>query len=578
MAYDGIAIASVIHELKALVGGRIDKIAQPESDELIISVRSQGAGHKLLLTANPTHPRLHLTRTTKPSPMQAPMFCMVLRKHLNNGKILDIIQPNFERIVEFVVESFNDLGDLSRKRLIIEVMGKHSNIILVDDRGIILDSIKHISHEKSSVREVLPGREYVLPPSQKENPMLLSEDGFANLCFKQSDKKLSHIIYQSYNGISPQAATEVCHRAGLDPDVSFEMSDAGQQLYNSFEGLITAVKRGEFENFVYTDDKGKVLEFSCFPYEMYDGFERRPFDTFSELLDFFYGAKDQVYRINQKSTDVKKLVQMNIERCAKKKSVYIQTLKEIENRDRHQLFGELLTSYMHLITKGQTSFTAENYYDNTTVEIPLDPTLSPIENAQRYFKRYSKEKRAFAALEDQLKQNDEELEYLETVMNAVQTSTDEADIEDIRDELAQSGFIKRRNKAKEKSKKVSKPLHFVSEDGFHIYVGKNNKQNDELTLRFASGNDLWLHTKDIPGSHVIVKTDGKDVPDTTLDAAANLAAFYSKGRLSSLVPVDYTVKRNVKKPGGAKPGMVIYESHKTVYITPAEDKLLKCVE
>ncbi len=577
MALDGGAISNIVHEPKEkALGGRVDKIYLPEKDEVIFSIRSLGNSYKFLLSANSSHPRAHFTNLTKNNPMQPPLFCMVLRKHINGGKIVDVVQPNFERILEVHIESLNEMGDMSTKRLIIEIMGKHSNIILVNDAGIILDSAKHITLDTSSVRQILPGLKYVLPPSKdKLDPMCLEQNSFYQTIKQKSGIKLQSSIYQSYNGISPILSSEICFLAGVDADVYGEaISNLDlSKVYCEFEKLVNNIKAVNFSPEIIYDDKEKLIEFSSVPLSIYTNNVKENYDSISELLEFFYSEKDNFYRMGQKTVDIKKLIQLNIERCVKKKDVHIKTLRDIKNRDELKIWGELITSNIYAIEKGMTSLTTQNFYDEnlSDITIPLDANLTPVENAQKYFKRYSKEKRTFQALQEQMKQNEEELNYLEGVLSAVASCSDEADIEEIREELAEQGFIKKRKllKGGQKQKK-SKPLHYVSSDGFDIYVGKNNKQNDELTLKFAEAYDIWFHTKEIPGSHVIIKTVGQTPPDTTLNEAANLAAFYSKARNGSHVPVDYTIKKNVKKPNGVKPGMVIYDNYKTAYITPNE--------
>ncbi len=581
MALDGITISNIINELKTkLLGGRVDKIYQPENDEIIISIRSLGKAHKLLITANASHPRLHLTEKSKSNPMQPPLFCMVLRKYLTSGKIIGITQPNFERIINIHIESINELGDYSTKKLIVEIMGKHSNIILTDENDIILDAAKHISHEKSSIREVLPGKTYFFPPSNKFDAMLLDEKNFKISIQKSHTKKLQNLIYEHYNGISPSFASEICFRASLDPsdNVSQTSENDLNKLYQNFKSIVENIKNGNFSPEVIYSEKNKLFEFSSIEMKQYNLLKKQKFLSISDLLEFFYAEKDAQYRMNQKSQDLKKLINHNIERCAKKKDMQIKTLKEISNRNTLKLYGELITANIYSIPKGAEVFTTQNFYDEklSEITIPLDPTLTAPENAQKYFRRYNKEKRTFSAVQTQMKQNDEELLYLEGILTSVQTSTDEQDIKEIRQELYEQGFIKKLKQSKGKIKtEKSKPLHYISSDGFHMYVGKNNHQNDELTLRFAKGNDMWFHTKQIPGSHVIVVSEGKVIPNKTLNEAASLAAFYSKGKNSALVPVDYTLKKFVKKPAGAKPGMVIYETNKTAYITPNEEDILK---
>ncbi len=582
MAFDGITISNIIYELKTkLLGGRVDKIYQPETDEIILSVRSLGKAYKLLMTANASAPRLHLTEKNKTNPMQPPLFCMVLRKHLTSGKIIEITQPNFERIVNIHIESINELGDYSTKKLIIEIMGRHSNIILTDENDIILDSAKHISHDKSSVREVLPGKKYTVPPSKnKLNTLALSKENFFSSISSNPQIKLQNLIFECYNGISPLFASEICFRANLDPSntVSQTSEENLTNLYNSFKNVISQIQNNAFMPEIIYSEKNKILDFSPFKMKQFNHLKTEQYDSISSLLEIFYSKKDSLYRINQKSQDLKKLINNNIERCVKKKDIQIKTLKSISGRDKLKLYGELITANIYSIPENAPYFTTQNFYDENLkdITIPLDPTLTPAENAQAYFKRYNKAKRTFVALQVQMKQNDEELEYLEGILTSVQTSTDEQDIREIRQELYEQGFIKKLKQQKGKNRTIkSSPLHYLSSDNFDIYVGKNNHQNDELTLKFAKGNDIWLHTKQIPGSHVLIITNGKSVPNTTLNEAAMLAAFYSKASNSTLVPVDYTQKKFVKKPAGAKPGMVIYTTNKTAYITPSEEEVAK---
>ena len=586
MALDGFTLSNIIYELKSnIIGGRVDKVYQPEKDEIILQIRNKGNAYKLLLTANASSPRLHFTTIQKENPINAPLFCMVLRKHLSSGKIIDITQPKFERIVNIQVESINELGDYSVKTLIFEIMGKHSNIILIDDKNNILESIKHISFDKSSVREVLPGRSYSLPPSQnKKNPLETNFKEFMDIIKNSMPTKAQQIIYKSYNGISPILASEICINANVDPSINTEelLDNQIEDLYKSLDKIIKLNLQEKFNPQIIYNENDTVLDFTVFDFTMFNNLEKKYFSSISELLEFFYKSKDLTYRLNQKSQDLKKLISQNIERCAKKKEIQQKTLRDIENRDNLKLYGELITSNIYAIKKGMTKVKLNNFYSENfeEVEIRLDPNLTPAENAQKYFKKYNKEKRTFIALQEQIKQNNEELLYLESVLNSVQTCSDEYDIKEIRAELAEQGFLKRQKNNKnnkQKSNKKAKPLHFISSDGFHIYVGKNNTQNDELTLRFAKSLDMWFHTKDIAGSHVIVVSEGKEIPNSTLNEAANLAAYYSKATNSSLVPVDYTLKKFIKKPNGAKPGMVIYETNKTAYITP-DEKLIEHME
>ncbi len=586
MALDGFSISNIIYELKnTIIGGRVDKIYQPEKDEIVLQIRNKGNAYKLLLTANASSPRLHFSNIQKENPINAPLFCMVLRKHLASGKIVDITQPNFERIVNIQVESINELGDYSIKTLIFEIMGKHSNIILIDDKNTILESIKHISFDKSSIREVLPSKTYVLPPSQdKKDPLKTNFDEFLYIIKNSIPTKIQQLIYKSYNGISPILSSEICHNADIDPSKNIEELSNNQinDLYNSLNNIVMLNTQKQFNPQIIYNENESILDFTVFDFNMFKHLNKKYFSSISELLEFFYKSKDLTYRLNQKSQDLKRLISQNIERCVKKKDIQQKTLKDIENRDTLKLYGELITSNIYAIKKGMTKVKLNNFYSENfeEIEIRLDPNLTPAENAQKYFKKYNKEKRTFIALQDQIKQNNEELLYLESVLSSVSSCTDEYDIKEIRAELSEQGFLKRQKNSKnnkQKSNKRAKPLHYISSDGFHIYVGKNNTQNDELTLRFAKPLDMWFHTKDIAGSHVIVVSEGKEIPNSTLNEAANLAAYYSKATNSSLVPVDYTPKKFIKKPNGAKPGMVIYETNKTAYITPNE-KLIENIK
>ena len=584
MPLDGTAIAGIIGELSTAVeGGRVDKISQPEPDEIILNLRGRGTNHKLLITANASAPRLNFTSLSKTSPLQAPMFCMVLRKHISGGRIVGIKQPDFERIVEIDIDAMDEMGDRSVKTLLIEIMGKHSNIMLLDGNRKVLDAIKHIPPSVSSVRTILPGVTYSRPPSGKENPLEFAAEP-SKQAFDQNDKseisKIQQAIYQRFNGISPVLAGEICARAQVHPDSYTSELSQGDfvRLHAAFTETMKTVQDGKFSFNIYYDEKGKTIDFAALPLSIYAHYHAEPHTSPSALLESFYVKRDESYRISQKTADLRKLITTHQERCRKKSAVYDKTLKEIENRDDLRIKGELITAYLYMIEKGASSFTAQNFYaesetaPDAQIEIPLDPQLTPSENAQKYFKKYNKQKRTFAALQDQIKINQDDLAYLDSIFVAMDAVSDEADIAEIRAELAEQGFAKSKHRANAKNKKAgkAKPLRYTSSDGFDMYVGKNNTQNDELTLRFAHPMDIWLHTKEIAGSHVIIRGEGKEIPRKTIEEAAMLAAYHSKGRQSSQVPVDYVIRKNVKKPKGAKPGFVIYDAHKTIYVTPEE--------
>ena len=580
MAFDGITVSAIKAEIEdKILGGRIDKVYQPEKDEIILGIRSMGQAYKLLLTSNASNPKFHFTQTNPSNPMTPPLFCMVMRKHLQSGKIIKIEQPDFDRILNIYVESLNELGDYSVKKLVLEIMGRHSNIILTDENNTILDCIKHIGHDTSSVREVLPGREYTLPPSQdKINTLELDNNNFNEVLENNPSFEIQSVIYKNYTGISPIAASEICYRANVNGSTPVALTDIQKEIvFNKFAGLVEDIKANRFYPESITNEKGKTIDFSPIEMTQFNGLEIKKYTSISELIESFYANRDFAYRIGQKTQDLRKLITQNIERCIRKKDIQMQTLRSIKNRDELRLKGELLTANIYSIKKGMTTVELPNYYSENQelVAIELDSNKTPSENAQKYYKAYNKAKRTFEALKDQIKSNDEELAYLESVLTSVNNCTDEQDVKEIRRELREEGYVKKVKNQKDKSKKHSVPLHFISQDGFDIYVGKNNIQNDELTLKFARPRDIWMHTKNIPGSHVIIVANGQTIPDTTLNEGAMLSAFYSKAKNSSKVPVDYTEKKNVKKPNGSKPGFVIYETNKTAYITTSEEEIKK---
>ena len=581
MAFDGITVSAIKAEIEdKILGGRIDKVYQPEKDEIILGIRSMGQAYKLLLTSNASNPKFHFTQTNPSNPMTPPLFCMVMRKHLQSGKIIKIEQPDFDRILNIYVESLNELGDYSVKKLVLEIMGRHSNIILTDENNTILDCIKHIGHDTSSVREVLPGREYTLPPSQgKINTLELDDNNFKEVLGNSPSFEIQSVIYKNYTGISPIAASEICYRANVNGSTPVEaLTDIQKEvIFNEFAKLVEDIKANRFYPESITNEKGKTIDFSPIEMSQFNGFEIKKYTSISELIESFYANRDFAYRIGQKTQDLRKLITQNIERCIRKKDIQMQTLRSIKNRDELRLKGELLTANIYSIKKGMTTVELPNYYSENQelVAIELDSNKTPSENAQKYYKAYNKAKRTFEALKDQIKSNDEELAYLESVLTSVNNCADEQDVKEIRRELREEGYVKKVKNQKDKSKKHSVPLHFISQDGFDIYVGKNNIQNDELTLKFARPRDIWMHTKNIPGSHVIIVANGQTIPDTTLNEGAMLSAFYSKAKNSSKVPVDYTEKKNVKKPNGSKPGFVIYETNKTAYITTSEEEIKK---
>ncbi len=583
MSFDGIMINAVISELKEeILNGRIDKVYQPEKDDIVLQIRCFGNVRRLFLSANPSNPHFNLTEKKYENPLSPPLFCMVLRKHIGGGKITAIHQPEFERKIVFEIESLNEMGDYTINKLILEIMGRHSNLILVNSSDVILESARHINYEVSSVREILPGKTYADPPAQnKINPLTLTRENLSASVENNPSVRIQQMIYKSYTGISPLSASEICTRAGLDPSVNTDELTSGDisALYGAFKAVIEIIKRNDFSPCIYFDNDSKPKEFSPFELKTLQPMRFCRFDGCSEMLEAFYSKRDSAFRISQKTHDLRKLITNNIERCAKKKDIHIRTLKSTENREKHRLYGELLISYAYTVENGADKATVINFYDENQPEItiPMDPDLSPSENAQKYFKKYNKEKRTYAALQTLIKETDDELYYLESILSAIESCESEQDIKEIRRELYEQGYLKK-NRGFEKNKKSvrkSQPMHYISSDGFDIYVGKNNVQNDELTMKTASNSDIWFHTKQIPGSHVVIFTNGKTPPDSTINEAALLAAYYSRARQGSLVPVDYTAKKNVRKPNGAKPGFVIYTTNRTAYVTPSDELINK---
>ncbi len=568
MAFDGITIAGVVKEMKdALVGGRIYKVAQPEPDELLLTVKGTAGQRRLLISAGASLPLLYLTEGNKQAPMTAPGFCMLLRKHLQNGRITDIYQPGLERIVHVEVEHLNEMGDLCRKKLIVEIMGKHSNIIFCDDKDMIIDSIKHVSGLVSSVREVLPGKPYfVADTTHKQNPLVMEEQSFAEH-MQNAPMPVFKAIYTGYTGISPVIAQEICYRAGVDgeqPTAALSVLDV-QRLYGVWDEMRRAVLAGCFSPCIVYDGK-KPVEFAAFPLTMYADGTLKHYDSLSALLEHYYAEKSVHTRIRQKSADLRRIVQTALERNVKKYDLQLQQLKDTEKREDYRIYGELLNTYGYGAKEGAKYLDAVNYYTNEPVRIPLDSTLSATENAKKYFEKYGKLKRTHEALTTLTIEVKEEIEHLKSISAALDIAVGEEDLVQIKEELIESGYIRRKAGAK-KAKVTSRPFHYISSDGYDMYVGKNNFQNDELTFKFATGNDWWFHAKGCPGSHVIVKSKGsEEMPDATFEEAARLAAHYSAGSRQDKVEVDYIQKKHVKKPGGAKPGFVIYHTNYSMAI------------
>lgn len=570
MAFDGITIACLRKELSdRLVGGRITKIVQPEADELLLTIKNNAAQYRLLLSASASLPLVYLTEKNKNAPMTAPGFCMLLRKHLGGGRITAVTQPSLERILRFEIEHLDEMGDLCRKYLIAELMGKHSNLIFCREDGTILDSIKHVSLAVSSVREVLPGRTYFIPHTQdKLDPLTASPaEMIEAVCAKPA--LLGKAIYTSLTGFSPAMAEELCHRSFLEsarPAAALENRER-DMLQHQLLRLMENIKGEDFTPRIYYNGK-EPAEFSAVPLTMYEDLDAQSFEDMSGLLESYYAVKNTLTRIHQKSADLRRVVQTALERTRKKYDLQLKQLQDTEKREKYKVWGELIHTYGYGVPEGARSMQALNYYTNEEITIPLDSTLTAQENAKRYFDKYGKLKRTFEAVTKLLEETRNEIEHLESIQTALDMALTEEDLAPVREELVEYGYIRRksgRNSGK-KPKLSSRPYHYLSSDGFDIYVGKNNFQNDELTFQFASGNDWWFHAKGVPGSHVILKSEGRELPDRAFEEAGRLAAYYSKNRGGDKVEIDYVEKKHVKKPGGGKPGFVVYYTNYSLVI------------
>lgn len=571
MSFDGSVVAGITKELKdKLTGGYITKIAQPEKDALVLTIKNNRTGYKLFLSANASLPLAYITEENRKSPMTAPNFCMLLRKHLGSAKILDITEPGLERIIRIKTEHLDEMGDLSVKHLVIELMGKYSNIILLDDDEKVLDSIKHVSMLVSSVREILPGKNYFVPVQEgRINPFEADIDYFTDVVVKKPTS-VGKAIYTSFTGFSPQLANEICSLSCLDADQSTASLNADDiiTLFNNFNKFISFIKNGEFTPTIYYGNSFEPKAFAAFNLSIYSDMESRTFPDFSSLLEEFYNSKDKTDRIRQKSADLRKLITNAISRTSNKLDIFTKQLRDTENRDKFRIYGELITTYGYQADDGDKVLTCTDYYSGKEVNINLDTTIPVMANAKKYFDKYARLKRTYEAVLVQEEEARAELSHLESIKMSLDIAENEEDLSEIRKELENAGYAKKtgNNSKKGKAKEAKgTPLHFISSDGFDIYVGKNNIQNDYLTFKLASNSDWWFHAKKTAGSHVLLVTGGRDVPDRAFEEAGKLAVHYSSFNTSSLPSgdgtkheVDYVQKKEVKKPNGAKPGFVVY--------------------
>ncbi len=575
MPFDGILTNKIARELNnILLGGRIGKIHQIGRDAVVIQIRASGENHRLLLSCNASSARIHLTERQFENPESPPVFCMLLRKHFSGGIIKGISTSGFERIVTIEAEVTDDLGDRSNKRLIIEIMARHSNIIILNKDNFIIDAIKHVDSGVNRVRELLPARVYVLPPDQdKLDPAL---DDTLDQIIKsapQCGRKIESFLLDKLKGFSPVLCREICFRAGIDEskpanELTFhELLRTTESLKNM---MIELTDAKSFPTLVL-DNTCKAVDFHCINLLQYSS--SKSFNTISSVVEEYFFLKNSKEFNTQKAKALQMKVSKLLEKSEKRLAINLQTFEENKNYDELRLFGELITANIYALSKGMEKASVVNYYSeqDATVDIPLNKEKSPQQNAQAFFKKYNKSRTAFLYAQNELSVIKSEITYLESVLFAIESSKDSQQLSEIRMELLEQGYVKPSDKKGRKNPPIKVlPQKIISKDGFEILIGHNNKQNDKLTMKLARHEDLWLHIKNFAGSHVVIKTEGKDVPDSTIIEAAEYAAWYSKARSATKAEVDYTNVRNVKKPSGSKPGMVIYVNYNTVIVTPRE--------
>lgn len=605
MAYDGLIIADTVKELReAFLMGSITKIVQPEPEELLLTVKNNRKNMKLYISANASLPVVYITEEERPAPKTAPNFCMALRKHIGGGRIKDIRQPDtdflsdgLERVICFEIEHLNEMGDRGVVRLFVELMGKHSNIILVKDDGTIIDSIKHITPSVSSVREVLPGREYFIPNSgDKKNPLNVKTEEEFTADISRKNLKCGKAFSASFTGISNISASEICFRAGVDEekDVAGLSETELTALFKSFTEIMSEVKEGRFFSNIIYNEKNEPEEFSAIRLCCLESpsYRVKEFDSISKLLFTFYSERAQRGRIRQKSEDIRHILKVLTERTAKKLELQERQLADSGKKEKFRVYGELINTYGYELSGGEKELVCENYYDEgKKIKIPLDEHMSAKDNAKRYFDKYQKMKRTEEALLPQIEESRQRLWHLDSIYSALSIAETEADLNQLRKEMRDYGLIhksgaddrkqakgkKQQEKKLRKEEMKSEPLHFVSSDGIDIYVGRNNYQNEEITFKLADGNDWWFHAKNTAGSHVIARTGNRELPDNTCLEAAALAAYYSKAcgderkNLSEKIEVDYVKKKELKRVPHAAPGYVIYHTNYSIMVEPRKE-------
>ncbi|XOQ48741.1 MAG: Rqc2-like protein RqcH [Eubacteriales bacterium] len=576
MALDGAFLRHIKKEIEeTALGAKLDKIYQPNKEEMVLTFRTRSDTMKLLMSARANSARIHFTQYVPENPKSPPMLCMLLRKRLLGARLAEVRQPGLERLLCLDFDAVNELGDPVRLTLVMEIMGRYSNIIFVDENGKIIDALKRVDAEMSSERLVLPGLTYQLPPPQNKLCLLQAsmreiEDRLQSI---PSDMELSKALLNHLQGLSPIVCRELAYLTGRGSDVTVKTMTAEQRerLFFFLGRMAETVKNRDGKPYMVVNPAQKPIDFSFFNIEQY-GLTAvvKSYTRFSELLDAFYTERDRIDRMRVRSQDLLRVLTTASERLSRKINLQRAELSRCAERDTLRIYGDILSANLYTIPKGASFVELQNFYeeDLPLVKIKLNPALSPSQNAQKYYKEYHKASTAEKMLTVQIQQAQQELEYLDSVFDELSRAATERDLSEIREELTEQGYIRASKGRRQKQPAAMGPMEFASSDGFLILVGRNNRQNDRLTLKQANNNDIWLHTKNIPGSHTIIVTQGRDVTETAIFEAANLAAFYSRGKESSKVPVDYTEVRHVSKPQGAKPGMVIYVNYKTIYVTP----------
>lgn len=575
MALDGVFLRLIKNQLEPLIGGRVDKIHQPSREEILLTIRTREGAFRLLFNTGAGNARVHVTTAEIENPKTPPMFCMLMRKHLSSGKLMDIRQDGFERILYFDFDSANEMGDICRFTLAIEIMGRHSNLILINSENKIVDSIKRVGQDMSSVRMILPGMTYTLPP--KEQRFSLIDNESSEICNGVKDYPkytLPKALMKVIEGISPVFAREAEFYTAKGEELVVEnMTDEHFDRLNFFiKKTASDLKSGENKYTVLRTKDGLLKDFCFCDISQYGNLMiTKQFESPCEVLDYFYSQRDSVARMKQKAQDLFKLLMITIDRISRRTANQRQELKECAEREKLKKCGDLIMSNLYRIEKGQGSVEVEDFYepDCPIIKIKLDKRLNPSQNAQKYYREYRKLDTAEKKLTGLIKEGEEELLYIDSVFDSLTRATTEGEVAELRTELAEQGYVKL-SRIKGKPPKAMPPMKFISSDGYEILVGRNNKQNDKLTCKTADKTDIWLHTKEITGSHTIIRCNGENPPENTILEAAIIAAYHSKGRNSSQVPVDFTLIKNVKKPTGAKPGMVIFTSNQTLYVTPDE--------